>query len=175
MDFDKTHFNFQYSFKNKIFFPSLPDQLSRLCPTHFWIQYVWTFYSYWHFTIWTFSNSSNFYGHFITMDNLPYGFFTHRSWLVSAIKKVIRLEKYAKLLKFNSNQISFLYLQNHKSENGNTMYQSWKFHIQSYSKVACFLGTWLKHFRLENGFIIPFVSAQKSFLNGAKMYVLWHE
>ena len=51
---------------------------------HIWtfsnpIFIVWTFYSYGHFPIWTFSYSSNFYGHFITMDNLPYGFFTHRS------------------------------------------------------------------------------------------------
>ena len=36
-------------------------------------------YSYGHFTIWTFSVSSILYGQFITMDNLPYGFFTHRS------------------------------------------------------------------------------------------------
>ena len=42
---------------------------------HFPIQYIF----YGHFTLWTFSDSSNLYGHFITMDNLPYGFFTHRS------------------------------------------------------------------------------------------------
>ena len=47
------------------------------------IYIVWTFYSYGHFTSWTFSNSLNLYGHFITMDNLPYGFFTHRSILLS--------------------------------------------------------------------------------------------
>ena len=38
------------------------------------IYIVWTFYSYGHFTLWTFSDSSNLYGHFITMDNLPHGF-----------------------------------------------------------------------------------------------------
>ena len=42
---------------------------------HFPIQYIF----YGHFTLWTFSDSPNLYGHFITMDNLPYGFFTHRS------------------------------------------------------------------------------------------------
>ena len=85
MNFDKTHMNIHLRITP--FCSSLPDQLSRLCPTHFWIQYVWTFYSYWHFTIWTFSNSSNFYGHFITMDNLPYGFFTHRSLLLHEINR----------------------------------------------------------------------------------------
>jgi hypothetical protein len=44
---------------------------------HFPIQYI----LYVHFPLWTFSDSSNFYGHFITMDNSPYGFFTHRFWI----------------------------------------------------------------------------------------------
>ena len=88
MDFDKTHLNILSIIKT--FCSSLPDQLSRLCPPHFylpiltfldWIYIVWTFYSYGHFTLWTFSDSSNLYGHFITMDNFPYGFFTHRSIL----------------------------------------------------------------------------------------------
>ena len=43
------------------------------------IQFLWTFYSYGHFTLWTFFDSSNLYAHFSTMDNLPYVFFTHRS------------------------------------------------------------------------------------------------
>ena len=43
------------------------------------IHIVWTFYSYGHFTLWSFFDSSNLYGHFNTMDNLQYGFFTHRS------------------------------------------------------------------------------------------------
>ena len=86
MDFDKTHLNILSIIKT--FCSSLPDQLSRLCPPHFYlpiltfldyIYIVWTFYSYGHFTLWTFSDSSNLYGHFITMDNFPYGFFTHRS------------------------------------------------------------------------------------------------
>ena len=86
VDFDKTHLNIHSRIKP--FSSSLPDQLGRLCPPHFNLPIltvsdpmyiVWTFYSYGHFTLWTFSDSSNLYGHFINMDYLPHGFFTHRS------------------------------------------------------------------------------------------------
>ena len=101
MDFDKTHLNILSIIKT--FCSSLPDQLSRLCPPHFylpiltfldWIYIVWTFYSYGHFTLWTFSDSSNLYGHFITMDNLPYVFFTHRSFFIYFILKKLFLSNF---------------------------------------------------------------------------------
>ena len=99
MDFDKTHLNILSIIKT--FCSSLPDQLSRLCPPHFylpiltfldWIYIVWTFYSYGHFTLWTFSDSSNLYGHFITMDNLPYGFLHIDHIFVSKTLNFLKLQ-----------------------------------------------------------------------------------
>ena len=70
---------------------------------HIWTFYdpiyiVQTFYSYGHFTLWTFSDSSNLYGHFITMDNLPYGFFTHRSVSLFSSHQPINVNRAQSLL-----------------------------------------------------------------------------